>query len=103
VCNAWGSAVGQFPQRSVARMQVGSWGSQKTAVSGAGQNRTLPGTDRPAVALASRGLELPSMGDAKKTLTGTAGVKTLMKRIFAGLAVASVSFSHGPLRFTAKV
>jgi hypothetical protein len=59
---------------------------------GAGQNRTLPGTDIPAVAFALM-FCVPRIGEAKNEATGTAGVVTLMNRSLSFSASESFSAS----------
>src|SRR5205085_8281326 len=72
------------------RVQFAWLGAHETAERGAIQTPKLPGTESPAVALASRFFERPRKGIAKKVLMGTVGVMTRMKRAW-DFSVAVIS------------
>src|SRR5688500_2479877 len=82
---------------SQPRAQVASPGLHETAVSGRMQKLVFPGTEKPATALAVMFLSAPRMGTEKNMFTGTGGVITRTKRMFAGVAAASASLRPSPV------
>src|SRR4051794_2792479 len=75
---------------------------KSTTDTGSQLQNEFNGTEKPAVAVAVRFLLLPRTEAANETPTGSAGVVTFTKRIFAACPFAEASPMYGPLRLTAN-